>query len=118
MRVSGLDSNNDWRFGRGLAVYIKDADAVRQNVATRLKSFASDWFLDTSANIDWIDLLGRRGTQDTILREVERVTLATEGVTTITQLLIEVKTSARTATILLSFGTIFDVDFALEIPVQ
>ena len=115
MRVSGLDSNNDWRFGRGLAVYISNAPAVRQNVVTRLKSFASDWFLDTNANIDWIDLLGRRGTRDEILREVERVTLATEGVTTITKLDIEVKTSSREASIMLSFGTIFDVDFEEEI---
>ena len=115
MRVSGLDSNNDWRFGRGLAVYISNAPAVRQNVVTRLKSFASDWFLDTGANIDWIDLLGRRGTRDEILREVERVTLATEGVTTISRLDIEVKTSSREASIMLSFGTIFDVDFEEEI---
>lgn len=111
MRVSGLDKDNDWRFGRGLAVYISDAEAVRQNVSTRLKSFASDWFLDTDANIDWIDLLGRRNTKDEILRAVERVTLGTEGVTTITRLDIDVKTSQRTATIMLSFGTIFDVDF-------
>lgn len=117
MRVSGLDKDGDWRFGRGLAVYIKDAEAVRQNVATRLKSFRTDWFLDTDANIDWIDLLGRRNTRDEILREVERVTLATEGVTTITQLDIDVKTSARTATIMLSFGTIFDVDFTEEIAI-
>lgn len=115
MRVSGLDTDGDWRFGRGLAVYISNAAAVRQNVVTRLKSFASDWFLDTGANIDWIDLLGRRGTRDEILREVERVTLATEGVTTITKLDIEVKTSTREASIMLSFGTIFDVDFEEEI---
>lgn len=115
MRVSGLDVNGDWRFGRGLAVYISNAQAVRQNVVTRLKSFASDWFLDTGANIDWIDLLGRRGTREEIMREVERVTLATEGVTTITALSIDVKTSSREASIMLSFGTIFDIDFEEEI---
>lgn len=115
MRVSGLDTDGDWRFGRGLVSYISNAAAVRQNVVTRLKSFASDWFLDTGANIDWIDLLGRRGTRDEILREVERVTLATDGVTTITKLEIVVKTSSREASIMLSFGTIFDVDFEEEI---
>ncbi|MCV0420122.1 MAG: hypothetical protein K5804_17915 [Microbacterium sp.] len=88
---------------------------MRQNVVTRLKSFTSDWFLDTDANIDWIDLLGRRGTREEILRDVERVTLATEGVTTITKLDIEVKTSSREASIMLAFGTIFDVDFEEEI---
>lgn len=115
MRVSGLDSDSDWRFGRGLASYISNAASVRQNVVTRLKSFTSDWFLDTDANIDWIDLLGRKGTREEILRDVERVTLATEGVTTITKLDIDVKTSTREASIMLAFGTIFDVDFEEEI---
>lgn len=115
MRVSGLDEDGDWRFGRGLAVYISRGDAVRQNVVTRLKSFRSDFFLDIDANIDWIDLLGRRDTKDEIMRAVERVTLSTEGVTTITKLEIEAKTSTRKATIMLAFGTIFDDEFNEEI---
>jgi len=117
MRVSGLDDNNDWRFGRGLASYITKAGAVRQNVVTRLKSFKTDFFLDVDANIDWIDLLGRRETRDEILRAVEATTLSTDGVTTITQLSIEAKTSTRAATILLSFGTIFDEEFTEEITI-
>ena len=117
MRVSGLDEDGDWRFGRGLAVYISRGDAVRQNVVTRLKSFRSDFFLDVDANIDWIDLLGRRETKEEILRAVERVTLSTDGVTTITRLDIEVKTSTRKATIMLAFGTIFDDEFSEEITI-
>lgn len=117
MRVSGLDEDGDWRFGRGLAVYISRSDAVRQNVVTRLRSFRTDFFLDVDANIDWIDLLGRRNTREEILRAVERVTLATDGVTTITQLDIEVKTSTRKATIMLTFGTIFDESITEEITI-
>lgn len=117
MRVSGLDEDGDWRFGRGLAAYISRGDAIRQNVVTRLKSFRSDFFLDIDANIDWIDLLGRRDTKDEIMRAVERITLATEGVTTITKLEIEVKTSTRNATIMLAFGTIFDDEFNEEITI-
>lgn len=117
MRVSGLDEDGDWRFGRGLAVYISKGDAVRQNVITRLKSFRSDFFLDIDACIDWIDLLGRRETKDEILRAVERVTLATEGVTTITKLEIVLRTSTRNATIMLAFGTIFDDEFTEEITI-
>jgi len=112
MRVSGLDQDGDWRFGRGRAAYISRGDAVRQSVVTRLRSFASDFFLDTDAHIDWIDLLGRRDTKAEILRAVERVTLATEGVTTIASLSIETKTSTRAATIMLTFGTIFDDSFS------
>lgn len=115
MRVSGLDENNDWRFGRGRASYITRAEAIRQNVVTRIKSFRTDFFLDTDACIDWIDLLGRRDTKEEILRAVERTVLATDGVTTIINLQIEVKTSTRNATIMLSFGTIFDESITDEI---
>lgn len=115
MRVSGLDENNDWRLGRGRASYITRSEAIRQNVATRIKSFRTDFFLDTDACIDWIDLLGRKGTKEEILRNIERVVLATDGVTNITALSIEVKTSTRNATIMLSFGTIFDENITDEI---
>lgn len=117
MRVSGLDKDGDWRFGQGKALYVTKTAAIRQNVVTRIKSFRTDFFLDTDAHIDWIDLLGRRGTKDEILREVERTTLATDGVTTITKLEIEVKTSSRNATIMLAFGTIFDETISEEITI-
>jgi len=117
MRVSGLDESGDWIFGRGRASYLTRAEAIRQNVITRIKSFRTDFFLDTDACIDWIDLLGRRDTKEEIIRAVERVTLATDGVTTIKKLEIEVKTSTRNATIMLSFGTIFDEDITEEITI-
>ncbi len=117
MLVSGLDKDGDWRFGRGKSVYITRSEAIRQKVSTRLKSFKTDFFLDTDANIDWIDLLGRRDTKEEILRAVERTTLATEGVTSITRLEIQVKTSTRNATIMLAFGTIFDETISEEITI-
>lgn len=98
-------------------MYISRADAVRQNVVTRLKSFKTDFFLDVDACIDWIDLLGRKGTKDEVMLAVERTTLATDGVTTINSLSVEVKTGSREATIMLSFGTIFDQDITEEITI-
>ena len=80
MRVSRITSDNDWTFGRGKANYAKKADAVHQKVKTRLQSFKNDWVLDTNAGIDWIELLGRKGTQYTIKSEVERIILGTVGV--------------------------------------
>ena len=61
MRVSGLDSNLDWRFGKGRAVYKRNADAIAQNILTRLRSFLGDWYLDTEIGIDWLTLLGNLG---------------------------------------------------------
>lgn len=109
MKVSGLDRNNDWRFGRGLAVYVQDSAAIRQNVATRIRSFAGDWFLDVDANIPWIELLGRRDSREQVLREVERVTLSTEGVVKMTHLDMQYDKRTRVAVITLGFEDIFNV---------
>jgi len=81
MKVRALDKDNDWTFGKGRNNYTAGANLVAQKVATRIKSFKNDNPLNTEANIDWIDLLGRKGTEETILDEIERVTLTTDGVT-------------------------------------
>jgi len=117
MKVSSLDENKDWRFGRGRASYIAKAEAVRQNVATRVRSFTNDWFLDTTANIDWLTLLGARNTQTTIEREVERVILTTVGVARIDNLESIVTRKDRKITIIAKITTVYDTQFTEEIGV-
>lgn len=114
MRVSGLDKNGDWRFGRGRAVYLQDSDAIAQNVVTRLRSFQRDWFLDIGAGIDWITLLGRRNSKDQIIREVERVVLETDGVLRLTALDVSHDTQTRRAMITVSYDDIYQVSRTLE----
>ena len=118
MKVSGLSKTGDWRFGRGRAVYVQDSDAIRQNVMTRIRSFAGDWFLDVTAGIDWIQLLGRPNSRNRILREVERITLATDGVVRITELGIDHNRANRRATIILSYDDIFGVQQAVNEAVE
>lgn len=117
MKVSALDSNNDWRFGHGKSDYISNSNAIRQNVQTRIQSFGNDWFLDTDANIDWITYLGLKNNKDLILGEVERVTLGTEGVMQITELELT-SLSGRYAIIRLRFLTIFDDEFLLNTGIE
>jgi len=108
--------DNDWSFGNGKANYLKDNDAVFQNVFTRLRSFKYDWFLDIDANIDWFNILSQRENKQTIIDEVKRVTLQTDGVTKINKLEL-LETGNRTVTILLNFDTIYkalnDLEFKL-----
>lgn len=118
MRAAGLDINGDWRFGRGLASYIGNSAAIAQNVATRLKSFKRDWFMDAGAGIDWIDLLGRKNAQDRILREVERVAAATDGVMRIVELSIDANRGSRSATISLRYRDIFNAENSLSEQVE
>lgn len=90
MRVRRLNGH-DWTFGRGRADYVKDQAAIAQNIKTRLLSFKNDWYLDIDANIDWMNLLGQRGTEKIIENEVARVILTTSGVVRINSLSLQNK---------------------------
>lgn len=116
MRVSGLDQNDDWRFGKGRAVYKRRSDAIAQNVATRLRSFTNDWFADVGAGIPWIELLGNKGTERRILRAIERTVLQTEGVRKIDVLRIIRRDTARSVTIELSYTDVYDRTNTQELP--
>jgi len=117
MKVRRLDKNKDWTFGNGQANYLKNNDAVLQNVTTRLKSFKNDWFLDGDANIDWFNILGSKENRKTILFEVSRVTTQTEGVTKINSIEIQEESETRAASILINLDTIYTVnnDLGFEI---
>lgn len=107
MRVRRLNGH-DWAFGRGRADYVKDQAAIAQNIKTRLLSFKNDWFLDIDANIDWMNLLGQRGTEKIIENEVARVILTTSGVVRINSLSLQNK--ERRVIIEANITTIFGND--------
>lgn len=107
MRVRRLNGH-DWTFGRGRADYVKDQAAIAQNIKTRLLSFKNDWFLDIDANIDWMNLLGQRGTEKIIENEVARVVLTTSGVVRINSLSLQNK--ERRVIIEANITTIFGND--------
>ena len=107
MRVSGLDKNLDWRFGKGRAVYKTNAKAIAQNVQTRLRSFREDWYLDVDAGVNWIELLGNLGTEKRIIRAVESTVLQTEGVISIQELKIIGRDSNRGVKIRIRYTDVF-----------
>ena len=107
MQVSGLDKNLDWRFGKGRAVYKRDSAAIAQNVLSRLRSFKGDWYLNTQAGVDWIQLLGNIGTERRIIRAVESAVLQTEGVISIQRLGIIRRNGNRGVTIELQYTDVF-----------
>ncbi|MDR0579544.1 MAG: hypothetical protein LBG21_02965 [Campylobacteraceae bacterium] len=76
--VAKLDNNHDWTFGE----FLIGKEEIKQNILTRIKSFANDWFLDEKANIDWVGLLGstNQRAKSIIKAEIIRVTKNTKGV--------------------------------------
>lgn len=109
MIVSALDKNHDWGFGRGRANYITGGVAIAQKVKCRILSFKNDNPLNMDDNIDWFYLLSEKNTEQEILREIERVTLATDGVMRITALAMEVNKATRSQKIELSIETVYDL---------
>ena len=107
MRVSGLDKDLDWRFGKGRAVYKRDSAAIAQSVLTRLRSFRGDWYLNVTFGINWIELLGNLGTENRLLRAVESTVLQTDGVISIQRLGIIRRNANRGVTIELQYTDVF-----------
>lgn len=117
MIVSVLDKNDDWGFGRGRANYITGGAAIAQKAKCRIRSFKNDNPLNMDDNIDWMYLLSEKNTEQEILREIERVALATDGVMRIVGLSMEVNKHTRSQKIELSIETVFDeqsVDFPVN----
>jgi len=58
MIIRALNGTGDWEFGKGKNDYKRGLNAITQNIKTRLMSFLGDCFFDTTAGIDWFNLLG------------------------------------------------------------
>jgi hypothetical protein len=107
MKVSRIDKNNDWTFGRSKANYLRQSKAIGQNVKTRLRSFEQDWVHDVNAGIPWVNLLGSLGTERRILRAVERTVLQTRGVVSVGRLEIVRRDANRGITIEFDYTDVF-----------
>ena len=107
MRVSGLSTDGDWRFGRGLAVYKRRSEAVKQRVVTRLRLFTDDWFADISNGIPWIEIFGTKQQEKRMLREIESTVLSTDGVKSIQRLEL-VDVDKRHARVELTYTDLFN----------
>lgn len=117
MIVSALDNNDDWGFGRGRANYITGGAAIAQKVKCRVRSFKNDNPINMDDNIDWLYLLSEKNTEQEILREIERVTLATDGVMRIIHLSMLVNKKTREQHIEMRIETVFD-NQSITIPIN
>jgi len=108
MRVSRITAQGDWTFGKGRANYITKSKAIAQNVRTRIRSFTGDWFLDIEHGIDWMNLLGRPGTERRIIRAIERTILQTEGVLSVNNINIVRRDRNRQVSIEAEYTDVFN----------
>jgi hypothetical protein len=86
MIIRALDENQDWMFGQGRQSYRTGADAIRENIQTRLLSWLNDTFWDMGFGVDWRNLLGGKNptAQTGILLQCRTMILGSFGVVRIT----------------------------------
>lgn len=109
MIVRSLDTNGDWRLGKGKQSYLNLQKAISQNIKTRLSSFLNDCFFDMESGIDWIRLLGTRNTENEIVLSCRTIILSTEGVLRINEF--SVSTSGRQITLQYNVDTIYSKQY-------
>jgi hypothetical protein len=79
MRVRAIDNTGDWLFGKGANDYVKNNNAVAQEIQTRLGAFLGDCFFDTNSGIDWFNFLSSKN-QIGLNLAITAVILNTPGV--------------------------------------
>lgn len=117
MSVRKIDKDSDWTFGQGKGNYITKDNEIAQNVETRLKSFKNDYFLDTTQNIDWLNILGIKNNEELIINEVRRVVQATEGIQRVNDVSLVVNNN-RNAIIQIIYDTIYNKNVLKEVGIN
>ncbi|KGE06447.1 hypothetical protein LA03_31600 [Burkholderia gladioli] len=117
MRVRRLDTGGDWTFGRGRADYADRSESVAQRVATRLRSFRGDWFLDLDHGIPWIERMERGNERDRLESDIKRQILGTVGVERILAFDIAVDGQTRRMTVSTTLRDRYGNEFEFSAPI-
>lgn len=104
MRVRAIDIDHDWLYGKGQNDYRVGTQAIVQNIDTRLYSFLGDCFFDTTAGIDWFNLLGAKD-QTALNLAIAAVILNTAEVTSLVLLSINLDHVTRNLSVQYTVNT-------------
>ena len=80
MRIRAIDGNSDFMFGKGRSSYKDNAEAIGENIQTRLISFLSDCFFDAEFGINWFYLLGQKNGEKELILACKNMILQSYGV--------------------------------------
>lgn len=78
-----LDSNHDWTFGKGIACYAQNEQAIDLNIQTSLLSWVGDCFFSLKYGIDWTRFLDT-GQQNNLEIALQTLILGCYGVVGVT----------------------------------
>lgn len=116
MIIRNLDINHDFQFGKGIQSYLKDDLAIGLNIKTRLLSFLRDCYFDQLIGVDWVNLLGRKATEEEVILSCRGIILQSEGVVQIQSL--EADLANRNLVLTYEVDTIFSRRFSDNLEVS
>lgn len=79
MIIRNTTPSGDFTFGKGLSDYLRNQNAILQNVKTRLLQWKGDCFYATAEGVDYNNLLDI-GTKNLLDSDIKRVILQSEGI--------------------------------------
>ena len=75
-----LDSNWDWKFGRGKSDFAQDALAVAYDLKTKILSWYGDCFFDAAAGVDWENILGSKDKKQQLDISIKNIIVSNDDV--------------------------------------
>lgn len=106
MIIRSLDAAHDWTYGKGRNNYLRQNDAIAENIDTRLLCFLGDCFFDVTAGIDWFNYLGGKDKIGLQLA-IASVILNSYGVTALVELSLNLDPAVRLLSINYEINTIY-----------
>ena len=93
-RFRGSRTSDDWVFGKGLSDYLSDDLAIAKDIATKVRTFRGECFFDGAVGVRWFSVLGEKDAT-AILLEIREVIYNVDGVTAVTDLVVEPLSDVR-----------------------
>lgn len=109
-------ATRDWTFGKGLADYATDAQAIAENIQTRILSWVGDCFFALSDGVDWRNRL-EVGQQTALRDEVSALILKSFGVISVDSVDLNFNPDNRLESLTYSITTIFSPSFEATIAI-
>lgn len=116
MIVRAIDIDGDWFFGKGKNDYRSGNDAIAERITTRLRSFLGNCFFDTTAGIDWFNLLGSKN-QNLLNLAIKSIIAKTPQVTGIASSSFTLL-SDRSLNVVFTVSTVYSSSFTGEVNIS
>lgn len=113
MRFRALDSNWDWKFGKGVGSYSGDTQAIAYDVKSKILSWVGDCFFNETAGIDWKNILGSKDQKSQLDDAIKKIIVEEYGVIELS--FFESEISDRTYHCTTRFKTIYNETIEVKI---